>query len=488
MAAAQQEENARLRQEVADLTRALQAFESRSSSSPLQERAEARRLFDLFDTNRDGLLGDDELRQLASRLGEDPDTFVEWSKQDGGRRRGEEEGAAGGDCWTFDRFYAWWSANDDIDGGGGDDGNGEGTPPPVSAAVRAKLRSQPLMRAMLRLIEYSNQGLASPADKGKAKDTCSEGLNDPVDELCKAQIDIRMGSFETAACDATLTWRASPEEAREHRKQYAAKEDDIIISIHFGVVEGVDDFQLGELAGNLRNIFSTAHIRSDYKLQQNHETGRRTFKVTLLIEHSSLTEHITVLFSGFQIRDLEAHVQLSEEPLEESQQFIRAHASLSALYHRSAIDFIQSGLSVPEDRNNGLHPSDILSLFSSLKELNLNLRFDNLVDLLRQSFPETPLAQVCGWQSGAAAVTQMVRSKISRSRENRDAMVAAGPAYTGVKRLLSSLDSIRLQVDEANIIELKGRNLNIIGLLPSLDELIERHPRPGQSSKLRFVQ
>jgi hypothetical protein len=56
------------------------------------------------------------------------------------------------------------------------------------------------------------------------------------------------------------------------------------------------DFELGELAGNLRNILlMTKHNYhcADFKIQVVRENGERTFKITLIFEHNSSLEYVT---------------------------------------------------------------------------------------------------------------------------------------------------------------------------------------------------
>ncbi|ELR13435.1 EF hand domain containing protein [Acanthamoeba castellanii str. Neff] len=445
-------ENARLKEEVALLTRALAAFESPTNSK-------ARRIFELFDADQDGLLDEPELRQLAAHLGEEV----------GG------EGWPAGEGWTFDHFYGWWSAPDE---------QPPASPTPASsphhptlAALRAKLRSKHYMRTVFRLVEKASQApppqvqtttdqtnqTNQPSDKGKAKDRGVEGPADAeADELCKIDVKAQVGPFETAACGAVLSYAFSPDDARQYRKQYQAKDKGALVSLYLTIKEGVDDFELGELAGNLRNILlMTKHNYhcADFKIQVVRENGERTFKITLIFEHNSSLEYI---------QRLDAQLELSEAPLDEaSSEFIRARASLSALVHRSAVDFVRAIMSDGEEQRPNGQRSDLIALFSALRDVDLNLRFDDVGDLFRQAFSDAPVADLRGWPTAKVLVAGLLRSGLSK-KDEADAVLRS--SYANVKKFLRGLDSLRFQIG-SNIFQLKCNNLDIIAFLPTVVEL-----------------
>jgi len=280
-----------------------------------------------------------------------------------------------------------------------------------------------------------------------------------------------VGPFETPACGAVLSYSFSPDDARQYRKQYQAKDKGALVSLYLTIKEGVDDFELGELAGNLRNILlMTKHNYhcADFKIQVVREDGEGTFKITLIFEHNSSMEHLTGILTGFQIQRLDAQLELSEAPLDEaSNEFIRARASLSTLVHRSAVDFVRAIMSDGEEQRPNGQVSDLIALFSALRDVDLNLRFDDVGDLFHQAFSEVPVGDLRGWPTAKVLAAGVLRNGLSK-KDEADAVLLS--AYANVKKYLRGLASLRFQIG-SNIFKLKCSNLDIIAFLPTVVEL-----------------
>ncbi|KAL6066425.1 hypothetical protein QOT17_009613 [Balamuthia mandrillaris] len=425
-------ENQRLRKEINLMRAKLAAFEhDENQVPPTSDKQHVARIFSAFDTDKDGFIDQKELRELALQLGE--------SATEGEINHAMAQIDLNKDgVISFEEFYTWWSAEEEAEEGKAhqkekeedEDEHGKRL-----RALRLKLRSQPYMRTVLRLMDKVNHKVAlslatnqlhslkqtevtaTENKKGKDKRKLAEEETKHPSTF-SANVNVTVGTFGSAPTTASLHFECSEEKAEAARKEFVAPEDSAIISLGLTINDNVDDFELGELSGSLKDILSvlteTFHYRG-HKVQLVQTTNdkgekQREFRVSLIFFENEGAELLTGFLTAAQLKEMDISLELSQSPTTDTEEFLSLRASLNAVVGITAIDFFHSLLSHSDNGQERADITDVIALFTALRNVGLNFKFDNVEDMYRQAFQDTDFAEVTGWQSGKRLLIPWLKS------------------------------------------------------------------------------
>lgn len=474
------EENQRLKREIQALQEKLAVYEDASNEKEGEEKKRVESIFRMFDTDSSGDIDAKELQQLAFQLGE---TLTTEEAEEALRHIDTNKDG----IISFDDFYAWWRSVEHTD-------KEEG---PTSAQhtasstrnlriLQMKLRSRSYMRAVSRLVEKVNQkagfssadrkeGEASKRSKGKEKEKEKEIEKEKAkegelaDEVFNVNVKALVGNFDDTACSAHLSYFFDEPKAAAFRKECGAHDNATLLALSFVVKPEVDDFELGELSGNIKDILlmvkDSAYLTT-HRVQVKEEDGHKLLQVSVVFQENEKLEITTGMITAFQIRQLEGDLELSQSPTQpDEDDFLKLRARVQAIVGTAAVDFVKALAGESEDPTSRAAPTDAIALLTALRNLDLTLKFDDLADMYKQAFKDTMAAGLKGWASGRELLKPALKELLG-DKEVPPVLAA----YNCAKDNLIGLHSLRVQFGD-NVFLATARNLDVISFLPKATEM-----------------
>eukprot|EP00007_Cunea_sp_BSH-02190019_P008298 CAMPEP_0174238172 /NCGR_PEP_ID=MMETSP0417-20130205/10387_1 /TAXON_ID=242541 /ORGANISM="Mayorella sp, Strain BSH-02190019" /LENGTH=742 /DNA_ID=CAMNT_0015316989 /DNA_START=1 /DNA_END=2229 /DNA_ORIENTATION=- len=206
-------------------------------------RARVRKIFDMFDTDRNETLDIQEFQELAFAVGE---TLTNEQTKEVVNKLDEN----GDGVISFDEFYHWWTNAEE----------GTAQKDSTDAVLKLRLQSSVLMRSVTNILKRAEE------DALKMKKEIAAGSEGPV-SMAKLAVNFRDSKFSgEVKSSIDLKLKIVPETTRT-------------VELFFGVQDGVADLDLGELIGCARTLMEMG-LPVQPKFEIVTEDNRRFLKIS----------------------------------------------------------------------------------------------------------------------------------------------------------------------------------------------------------------
>lgn len=315
----------------------------------------------------------------------------------------------------------------------------------------------------------SSSGLFSPSSASPSMRRAIRELSLSGPEVVNVRGRITIGSPATTSSLTIRLLRAPDVVAQLAKDIPKASRDSVLCSLSFVIKEGVDDFEVGELSGCLRDILTTAgkSLQCTHKVKLGKgANGERLFVIVFGFEHPTAQKELQTLLSSFE----ELQVKIEGEGL-------KHYASDKGPFLRSMINGHTVELSLAFRKSLLKIFKDPTSAFGQLGE-----QFSWLlpwVSLLRHSEAdiriEDLLQSVEGHKANKArrSIPAIVRDVIAQP----DVQPVIKSLYSSGMSLLVAPYALQLHYKHSSdqILQVEAKNLVLAELLPGAEE-IKRGP------------
>jgi len=316
---------------------------------------------------------------------------------------------------------------------------------------------------------------AEAKEKEKSKQKGKEKVKSTSDKGFSLRGALSVGEFDGARCCGKLTFTDDYVSAAGLRKDYGGRDSSDLFSIGLLVKQGVDDFELGELSGNLKDIVAESlkemlMFRNFKVTVDTTKDGNRIFRLTFVYDDHEQIEILTGILSALQLRKLSGNIELSQRPTDDDAdgEFLKLRMRGHAVLGTGSVEFLQSLTSEGYEASAKGTPGDAFALLTAMKNVDVDMKFDDIGEMYRRAFKDSPGADLHGWSSAKAMGIKFFKKEVIKDPQKIPPPVVA--AYINIRNLLVGINDVFAQLGDCKF-TIEFKDVNVIEYLPSETEL-----------------
>jgi len=285
---------------------------------------------------------------------------------------------------------------------------------------------------------------------------------------------VQIGYFGEAASSVKLVFSNDQLSGKLARDDFRTTSSTAIVSVSFTLNDGVDDFELGELAGSIRDFLlmkkSALHFSSQ-KTQLIHDEGEKVVRFSLFYEGIKALTEFRKIVIGLAIKDLFVEIESSQQPGNvQDDEFIMFRANVNMALAVSVVSYYISMLG-PKGEKASIRAWNILA---TLRNADFDIQFDNIEEAYAKFSKNIyEIKEFRGFQSIKTLITPLACDLY----QDMSIPMEVKNSYYKAKDLLRGVHSLHLQIDD-QIFKVKAKDLDIFRILPSLSDIQNYRPTP----------
>ncbi|KAL6076118.1 Ras- protein Rap-1A [Balamuthia mandrillaris] len=456
-----------------------------------------RQIFNLFDRSKTGVWSVLDFRAMSEQLGEPHSlktTKLLMEKMSGS--------AAGKNSIDFEDFYHWWTGAEDEEEEkeqGQTRENEEGKFLPsldfgeevkgVELLRPSRLTATPSLLSWLETLNTEEHGSMLKRLRHKLrsgtylqtffryKDRMNSIKAPEDDNLFRFAVRACTGEFEESHCAATVRYCNDATVAQALRKSVQASPTAALLSVSLSIQPGVDEFELGELAGTISDVLLLGKQKFKFhsqKVQLVKERGEKVVRFSITYDNIPALEQVRQVVMAFAMQELNLRVELSQAPGEDTEEFIKAkirgHLVQSANLVPFLVDLFASNKSATTRHR--------LNLLSTFRNLELDITADTLEEgyaKFSQRIPE--IRDIRGFRQ---LKTKMLPLAVELYNDT-SIPTHFKDTYFNATRYFRGLHSLHFQLGN-EMLTIEAEELDLVHVLPVKPDIINYTPPQNSSA------
>eukprot|EP01116_Phalansterium_solitarium_P019104 TRINITY_DN5240_c0_g1_i4.p1 TRINITY_DN5240_c0_g1~~TRINITY_DN5240_c0_g1_i4.p1 ORF type:complete len:1029 (-),score=401.61 TRINITY_DN5240_c0_g1_i4:512-3598(-) len=379
-------ERIKLKDEIARLTKRLQAYESHDEIlGSAEEKARIKKIFDSFDAGGCHALDAVQFEEFVFALSETlrADQVAERVRQQQQqlRRSGsqQQQQATSSSQISFEAFWAWWQSPEHDwlrSRPDGSDGGGLLLQQHEHMLLKLQLHSRIYLRSVSRLaqhakllqhqqlVQHQQQKQQQPVSRSPATSQPSPSSSTALvgdaagDSRTRLDVSVTVGAVPCTPAAASLSIRFEHDEraaAAERAAVVSSSSDECtaLVAVSLALRDDVSDFEVGEMSGSIKLALEVLKQQFGFgssKLTLGSEGGRRVLRVSVLFADEPAIEHMLGVVQAVHPDSLEANIDFSHAPQQAASAAgeLGWHATLRSELSTTALELLREIVNVDD--------------------------------------------------------------------------------------------------------------------------------------------